>query len=80
MFRALALAPGVEIQSGEGDLTTLAFRFDMYDPRVGTMTIDTRTGLVVASTGTVSPGAGIVPESVPGHRVITSVTVVDSAP
>ena len=80
MFRALALAPGVEIQSVEGDLTTLSFRFDMFEPRVGTMTIDTRTGLVAASTGTTSPGPGIVPESVPGHRVTTSITVVDSAP
>ena len=44
------------------------------------MTIDTRTGLVAASTGTTSPGPGIVPESVPGHRVTTSITVVDSAP
>ena len=80
MFRALALAPGVEIQSVDGDRTTLAFRFDMYEPRVGTMTIDTRTGLVVASTGTTAPGPGIVPESVPGHRVTTTITVVDEAP
>ncbi|HEX5858006.1 MAG TPA: hypothetical protein VFY91_07850, partial [Microbacterium sp.] len=80
MFRALALAPGVEIQAAEGDLTTLAFRSDIHEPRVGTMTIDTRTGMVVASTGTVAPGPGIVPESVPGHRVTTSITVVDSAP
>jgi len=80
MFRALALAPGVAIQSVDGDRTTLAFRFDMYEPRVGTMTIDTRTGLVVASTGTTSPGPGIVPESVPGHRVTTTITVVDEAP
>ena len=43
------------------------------------MTIDTRTGLVAASTGTSSPGPGIVPESVPGHRVTTTITVVDSA-
>ncbi|MGC5221844.1 hypothetical protein ACPW96_04495 [Micromonospora sp. DT81.3] len=80
MFRALALAPGVEIQSVDGDLTTIAFHYDSYEPRMGTMTIDTRTGLVAESTSTWLPGPGIVPESVPGHRMTTTITVVDSAP
>lgn len=80
MFRSLALAPGVDIQSVDGDLTTLAFHFDQFEPRIGTMTIDTRTGLVVASTGTRSPGPGIVPETVPDYRVTTTITAVDSAP
>lgn len=80
MFRALALTPGVEIQSVDGDLTTLAFHYDSFEPRVGTMTIDTRTGLVAASTGTWSPGPGVVPDAIPGYRMTTTITVVDSAP
>ena len=79
MFRALSLVEGVALQSVEGDITTLAFEPGHSGSRPVTLSIDTRTGLVVGST-TSGAGGTVIPEAVPDHRVITTTTVVDSAP
>jgi hypothetical protein len=80
MFRALSLLEGVDIQSAEGPITTLSFRFDAVGAQYATMSIDTETGLVVASTNTRPTGDSIVPSDVPDNRVLTSTSVVDAAP
>jgi hypothetical protein len=81
MFRALALAEGVTIQSVDGPITTLAFPFTGNGRvRLATVSIDAATGQVAGSTTTSAGGNGLVPEGVPDFRVTTTVSVVDSAP
>jgi len=88
MFRALALAPGVSIQSVVGDETTLSFGHDSGYPNdeVGggywteTLTIDTSTGLVVGTSRTMGSGGSVIPDSVPDNRTTTSFSVVPTAP
>ena len=45
-----------------------------------TLSIDMGTGLVVGSSVTRGPGGAVIPDAVPDHRVITTTSVVDSAP
>ena len=80
MFRALSLVPGVEVASIEGAVTTLRFRFAHYGAGLGTVSIDTGTGLVTTHSTTYGSGSAIVPDSVPDDRVTTTLTVVDAAP
>ncbi|MFH8252356.1 hypothetical protein ACH3VR_18465 [Microbacterium sp. B2969] len=82
MFRALAIIEGTTIESVDGSVTTLGFTFPVSQGvRSSTLSIDTDTGLVVASTSTFRElGGSIVPDSVPDFRVTTTVSVVDSAP
>jgi hypothetical protein len=81
MFRALALAEGVTVQSVDDDITTLAFPFTGSGRTLSaTVSIDTDTGMLVASTVTSSLGSPLIPDSVPDSRVTTTVSVVDSAP
>ena len=80
MFRALSLVEGVAVQFSEGDVTTLSIDVDPDGSRLVTLSIDMATGLVVGSAVTRGPGAAIMPDSVPDSRVLTTTTVVDSAP
>lgn len=80
MFRVLSLLEGVAVQSVEGDITTLSIDIDIAGAERLTLSVDNETGLVVSSSGTRAPGSAIIPDSVPDHRLITTMTVVDSAP
>lgn len=79
MFEALGLMDDVQIVAVEGDVTTIAFGFAAQQ-RSRTVSIDTVSGLVVASTDTQGSGSPVVPDSVPNHRTTTTFTVVDAAP
>lgn len=79
MFRALALLPGVSLDTFDGAIATLSFRSTDY-PRVDSVSIDTATGLVVGTAFTLGSGGTVVPDSVPDNRTWTTITAVDTAP
>ncbi|HYJ51147.1 MAG TPA: hypothetical protein VEX12_14620 [Microbacterium sp.] len=80
MFRVLSLLEGVAVQSVEGNVTTLSIDIDLAGAQRLTLSLDNETGLVVGSSATRAPGSPIIPDSVPDSRVLTTTTVVDSAP
>jgi hypothetical protein len=88
MFRALALSPGVEIESVNGAVTTLRYSHDSgYSPdEVGggvwteTVSIDTGTGFVTGTSRTMGSGSAVIPDTVPDSRTTTTFSVVGTAP
>lgn len=75
-FRAIALIPGFDVQSQDGDLVTLEYAVPGH--RTTTIVIDTVEGLVESISESFGSGgvAGDTPESLTRVRM----TVVDSAP
>lgn len=79
MFRALAMVPGISLDSVDGRIATLSFRSTEY-PRVDAVSIDVVSGLVVGTSATFGSGGTVVPDSVPNNRTWTTITSVDTAP
>lgn len=81
MFRALGFAPGVTIVGTDGTVVTLGFDWEVLgEKRRETISVDSATGLVTASTVTVGSGSAVVPQSVPTFRTITTTSATDTAP
>ncbi len=81
MFRALGRIPGVVISSVEGAVVTLAIEWQFQgDFRQNSVSVDTATGFITASTSTRGSGGTLIPDSVPDHRITTTFSAVDVAP
>lgn len=80
MFRALSLIEGVSVETADGSVTTLSIDVDPDGDQIVTLSIDMETGLVVGSSLTRGPGSDVIPDEVVDHRVITTTSVVDTAP
>lgn len=81
-LRALALVPGIQVQSTEGASTTLVYRsHDWGWSRTTTIVVDTAEGMITSVAQTFS-GAdhGVLPETVPDSTTTVTTTVVDRAP
>jgi hypothetical protein len=80
MFRALGLIEGVEVETTEDSRVTLAYEFTTGAIRRTTLTIDTATGMFVASTSGAGETNAIIPDALPDRRNTVTVSVVDEAP
>ncbi len=81
MFRALSRTPGVTIAEAAGSVVTLQRSWTYAgESRTNAVTVDTASGLVLASTMTRGSGGSLVPDSLPDSRTVTTITPVDSAP
>jgi hypothetical protein len=84
MLRALALIPGIEVSSVDGEQTTLEYSSgDWFSTRTLQITIDTVQGMITSvaeiNTDNINRG-GPIPASTPDFRTTVSTTVVDTAP
>ncbi|MFS0913010.1 hypothetical protein AB3M89_14610 [Microbacterium sp. 179-I 3D2 NHS] len=84
MLLALREMPNGRILGVDGSSVTLGFSFawtsDLFDSWTETLTVDTSSGFVSASSRTLGSGGSLVPESVPNSSVVTSISIVDDAP
>ncbi|MFB4352223.1 hypothetical protein RAC69_03680 [Microbacterium sp. LS_15] len=84
LLLALREMPNGRILGVDGSLVTLGFSFtwtsDQFDSWTETITVDTASGFVSASSRTLGSGGSLVPESLPNSSVVTSISVVDDAP
>ncbi|KQR38050.1 hypothetical protein [Microbacterium sp. Leaf159] len=84
MLLALRAMPNGKIVSVDGSLVTLEFSFtwtsDRFDSWTDTLTVDTSSGFVSASSRTLGSEGTLVPAAVPNFSVVTSISIVDDAP
>lgn len=83
-LRALALVPGIQVESVSGIFTTLVYRSgDWSASRTTTIVIDTEAGMITSVAETFIDNwrdSGPVPATVPDTKTTVTTTVVDSAP
>jgi len=86
MYRVLSELPGSELVAQDGDRATIVFHTvpghanDPQPDRWHSITIDTRTGVVLEYTDRIGSNPVLVPDSVPDERRRFTVSIVDEVP
>jgi len=81
-LRAMALVPGIKVESQDDDSATLVYRSGNWGSELTTIIeVDTTEGLITSIAQTFSEGnGGVIPETIANSRTTVTTTVVDSAP